>query len=386
MRFNKGLAIVGTTIAVSSVSAGAIAQSFAPGGLGGIFSGGGIYGGGGIGDIFSGGSLGDIFGDVLGGGGGGNLGGTIADIILGGNDVGGADPCNPVILNFAPTKSNCGGNDSLLGGVLGEILGNGSSDSIFDTVFDVVGAEMGLPSEITGIITGKSSIEDVFESILDDALTEVGLKTETSVIGAGGIPTYESLMESLTVPDGSSAGQPTEGLMTPNVIASLMNPTISMSTLTDVVSGRVLSAKGQEVAFARQAAGKTVTETSAQMGETADLVAGAQGVVAEGVNKMIGEQTSTQDTLKTAFTGLNLLHSQAIKLDSLAINQQALSNQMEAIGLDVAQEMNASLAVGGMSAALTNKQVQKTAQEQMAAKASLEREYGVGVRTFGAMR
>ncbi|NJM99857.1 MAG: hypothetical protein HC800_24390 [Phormidesmis sp. RL_2_1] len=193
-------------------------------------------------------------------------------------------------------------------------------------------------------------------------------------------------MDSLTISSAGNVGQATGGLLTPNVIGSLINPTLSMSALTDVVSGRVVSAEGQDMAFARQAAGKTVTETSAQMGQLTDMISQAHVAVAETINGAVMEQTSTQDTLKVALTGINTLNAKATEFDSIAASQRALSNQMEAISLDVAQEMNASLAVGGMSAALTNKQVQKTAQEQMAARASLESEYGVGVRTFGAMR
>lgn len=398
MQLTKRFVVMSSLAIVAGVGTSAVAQSFLPGGggLGDILGGGGglgeIYRSDGLGDIFggNGSGVGDIFSDVLGGSSGssGNGGGGLGGVL------GGIDPCNSVIVNFAPTDSNCGGSGSGggLGGLANEILtGGGSADSIFDTVFDVVGSELGLPDEITGVITGKNSIEGIFEEILDDALASIGIENGDAggggaSVGAAGIPTYESMLEALATGEDGSADAASQGLLTPNVISSLLNPTMSMSALTDVVTGRVLGEQGQQMMVARNTAGKTVTETSANMGQTANVVSQAQVAVAESINEKVLEQESTQDTLKEALTGMNLLAAQATQFDSIAANQRALGNQLGAINLDVAQDISATSAVNGRSLALTNKQLQKTSQENMAEKASLRSEFGVAVRSLGAMR
>lgn len=391
-------------VVLTSLGTVATAQSFLPGGgglgdvLGGGSGGGSIYSSGGFGDILSGGGVGSIFSDVLGGSGGGVEG--ILDSVLGGNILG-SQPCgNPAVLNIAPDydcSPNAGGS---AGGSIGELAqqiltggGSGGAQSIFETVFDVVGAQLGLPPEITGIFTGKTSVGNIFETIVDEALGAVGLETEigpvgsnNDLIGAAGIPDYDNVMKALSVQLNGDGLTESSGLYTPNVITSLINPTLTMGALTDVTAGRVIGEEGQQVALARDAAAKTVTETSSNMSVTADMASQAQMAVAETVTATAEEQTSTQDALKVVLGGMNMLQAQATQFDSLASNQRALTHQMQAINLGVLQELNAGVATNSRAMQLQNELAVKSSQEEKARNASLRHEFGIGVRSLGSMR
>ncbi|MEM9946138.1 MAG: hypothetical protein AAF810_08755 [Cyanobacteria bacterium P01_D01_bin.36] len=402
-KVGKPLAIA-SAVVLTSMGTVATAQSFLPGsgGLGNVLGGGGggIYSSGGLGDILSGGGVGSIFGDVLGGIGNDDFSG-ILESVLGGNVLG-SKPCgNPAILNIAPDYDCTPGSvGSTSGGGIAELAqqiltggSEGGAGSIFGTIFDVVGNELGLPPEITGIFTGKSNLGNVFEAIVDEALGAVGLKTEmgavgsnNGLVGAAGIPDYDNIMAALTVQLNGDGLTESSGLFTPNVIGSLINPTLTMGALTDVTTGRVISEEGQQVAIAREAAGKTVTETSGNMGITADMASQAQMAVAETVTATAEEQTSTQDTLKVVLGGMNLLQAQATQFDSLAAQQRALTNQMQTINLGVLQEVNAGVATNSRAIQLSNELAVKASQEEKARNASLRHEFGIGVRTMGAMR
>ncbi|MEM9005743.1 MAG: hypothetical protein AAGE59_19740 [Cyanobacteria bacterium P01_F01_bin.86] len=376
-------------IAATGLGSAAIAQSFLPGGggLDDVLGGQSIYSAGSLGAIFEGG-LGDIFGDVLGGD-----SGELLEDIFGGTPANQPTCGDIVIVNIAPdydcTAGNVGGN--VLGGLAHDIL-SGNSDSIFDTVFDIVGIELGLPEEIMGVITGKNDINSIFQDILDEALGSIGVEIgggegspERSVFGAAGLPDYENLLESMS--DGlEGETEETPGLLTPNVISSLIRPVQVMDVLTDTTAARILSEEGQEIMMARQAAGKTATETSAMMSQKADITSQAQVAVAQSMAKEIDEQISTQDTLKVALAGMNLLQAQATEFDSIAANQRALFNQMGALGLDIAQEANALAATAAKGAQLTNEQLTKEAQERMAEQASVRHEFSPGVKMLGAYR
>lgn len=374
----RTLLFAGLTVA-SSMGTVAIAQSFAPGGggFGDVFgSGGGIYQSGGIGDIFGGGGFGDIFGDVLGG-------------VSGGADCG---DLSGVIVNFAP-EYECGGGGSYpVGDIAGGIL-NGDTGGIFDTVYDVVGSELGLPSEVIDVISGDASVEGIFEDILNDALGSIGIEnaeagSDSSVVGAMGIPTYDEMMADIAG-EGNDSGlyaEDSPGLLTPNIIPSLMYPTRVMGALTETTSERVLGETGQALGAARSAGSKTAIETSGMMGQAADMSAQGQVAVMTTLAEEIGEQESTQDTLKVALAGMGILDAQSRQFDSIAANQRALGIQMSGLSLDVAQETNVGMAVTSRGIQQVNESLRSDEQKELAETASIFHEFSVGTKIYGAAR
>lgn len=378
------------------VSSGSAIAGFAPGGIfgGDIFGGGDLFGDIGLGDIFGG----DIFGDVFGGG------------VFG--DIFGNQDCDPNIINIAPdydcspdsVPGNGGGNIGF-GSIIGDIVnGNvGGKGGLFESIFEQVGGELGLPSEITDVILGRQGIEGIFGDLANDALRDIfggaGGNTpgsDSDVLGKVGVPIYDDLADIFKQGRAAKAPGPLEGepgerglsigstgLATPNVNAAIPVPTQLMGVLTDAVTDRALSSEGQEMIAGRTAAAKTTTEASSKLAQSSDMAYKGQMTVAEALLPVIEEQTSTQDTLKKALSGQTILQAQATQFHQMATNQRAMSNQLDALSLDVAQENYLTGAVTAKSVSLLNEQLQKDAQSEIAARRSLEYESGYALRSYG---
>ena len=308
-------ATVGLTIGLTS----AASASFLPSGsgLGGVFNStindaiGGAVGdsvGGAIGN--SGGTFYD-FGNVFSSGDGGFFGGILSGIegLLGLNE-GLTSPCGIIITNFDATNN-----------------GAECSSGVFDTIFEEVSGELGLPSEITGVLTGKNSVENVFSDIVNDALGQMGVSaTDPSVVGRQGLPSPEGLLDALiakkprlgnvnsiggNLPSEERASAASGNLATPGVNSTLTSRNDALRMLTQAVTDKGLSTKGQEITAARMTASQTISKASGKMGEASMKSAEDQMAAAVEMDGTIREQESTQDTLKEALSGMNLLQTQA---------------------------------------------------------------------------
>ena len=397
-----------TVIALSSLLAGgALSWAIAPGSnpLGNVLSGVGSSSG-------SGGAVGQIFGGILGGGGsrdtlydfetvfsegnassgitgifqdliGGIDGlGVIEDILASnGGDI--VSPCGVVIMNFAPTNSNgCG-------------AGDGAGNILFDTVFEEVGAELGLPQEITDVITGRQKIEDVIAETVGEAIeNDLGIELpETvngdSVLGAEGIPDPESLaevIETYTTVTSNASSDPQLNVFTPNVNTALSAPILANKVLTNAITNKGLSAEGQEISEARFISAQAAARTSGLMAESATDSAKKQMMSALRMNETIRDQESTQDTLKEALTGNLMLQTQSTQMLAGLSNQSALQSQMEQANLVVTQEMRDGVFANGLSLQLLNEQAVAKSQRDLAEKESLRYESMTPQRMMGAFR
>jgi hypothetical protein len=100
----------------------------------------------------------------------------------------------------------------------------------------------------------------------------------------------------------------------------------------------------------------------------------------------VREQTSTQDTLKEALTGMNTLQAQSTQLQAQANSQQAISTQVDGMSLQVAQEMRDGVFANGISLKTLNDQTLGESQRQMALDHSIRSDQATSIRTMGAFR
>ena len=385
-RLNKWM--VGGVIA-SFAMAGTASAAFMPGGIPGL--------GGGNGGTFydfesvfseSGGGIGGLFGDLFSGIDG--LG--IVDDLLGKGGGSFVSDCGVVIMNIAPSDGDCGESGPL----------------VFDSVFDGVAGELGIPEDIAGVVTGRTSLDSIFESVLNEQLTQLGIPgvgdgSENSVIGQQGIPDPNGVLDELmrasrkqslgldlppgVLPDSNTTGSQIAGnVLTPGVNSSLAQPLVALGLLTDAVTSKGLSTDGQQVSKARITAAQAATRTSGMIGQQATEVAQHQLEAAVEMDTTIKEQTSTQDALKEAMSGMNLLQAQSSELMAQSITQQALSTQIEGMNLQIDQEMRDGVFSNGLSLEALNDQALAASQRQMAEKSSLVYESRLGMNLMGAWR
>jgi hypothetical protein len=402
-RIRRSLAIAATVSLM--VAGGVSAAGLMPGepNIGNIMNG-TVFGGGGGGTFYdfesvfaegggNGGFLGigGIFNDLFGGADG--LG-ILEDII--GGEGGLVSDCGIVIMNFAPSESNpdCAG---------------GAGSTLYDTVIGEVTGELGLPDEITGILTGRSSVEDLFADLMKEELAKIGVESGGGEFGVGdlvgkeGIPTPDGLLDELlaaeskptftatldgNLPSASeeSSADPAISMMTPGVNTTLTKPVIALGLLTKAVTDRGLSAEGQEVTSARNMAAQASSRTSGIIGEKSVESAEKQLEAATEMDTTVREQTSTQDTLKEALTGMNTLQAQSTQLQAQANSQQAISTQVDGMSLQVAQEMRDGVFANGISLKTLNDQTLGESQRQMALDHSIRSDQATSIRTMGAFR
>jgi len=392
------------TAAVSLVLGGAVsAAGFAPGtpsigdlvggGLFGSSSGGTFYdfesvfadgAGGSDGFLGLSGILNDLFGGADG------LG-IIEDIIGGGDGL--VSDCGIIIMNFSGSCSA----DSM-----GNIL--------FDTVIGEVSSELGLPDEIAGVLTGRQSIEGIFADLLNEELGKLGIPTGSesevleagTVVGKQGLPSPNGLLDKLLAasakpsftptPGGSLpaqrkvSGTPALNVMTPGVNTSLVKPMLALKMLTSAATDRGLSPKGQDVTSARNMAAQASARTSGIIGKKSVESAEKQLEAAAEMNDTVREQTSTQDALKEALTGMNMLQAESTQLQAQANSQQAISTQVDGMSLQVAQEMRDGVFTNGISLKTLNEQALADSQKEMALNHSIRSEQAVPIRMLGAFR
>lgn len=399
-KLQRSVVIAGT--ASLAIGSAVSAAGFMPGGLGDI--GGGLFGGGDSGgtfydfeSVFSDGSsgggsdslgLGGVFNDLFGGSDG--LG--IIEGLIGGDGGGLVSDCGIIIMNFS------GGCDS-------DSLGN----ILFDTVMGEVSSELGLPDDIAGIMTGRQSVEGLFADVVNEELAKLGVGGSKggfelgSIVGQQGLPSPDGLLDELltgskkptftsttggnlpTMGDGKSGGV-AASVLTPGVNTSLVKPMLALEMLTKAVTDRGLSEKGQEVTTARNMAAQASARTSGMIGEKSIESAQKQLEAAAEMNDTVRDQESTQDTLKEALTGMNMLQAESTKLQAQANSQQAIASQVDGMNLQVSQEMRDGVFANGISLKTLNDQALAESQREMAANHSTRAENAVPLRMMGAYR
>ncbi|MEM6453015.1 MAG: hypothetical protein AAF703_22195 [Cyanobacteria bacterium P01_D01_bin.105] len=341
-----------------------------------------------FGSIFSSGS-GNIFNDIF-----SEVTGEVERILATNNSGGLVSPCGIVIMNFA---EDYGCTDETV------------YPDIFGTIFGQVSRELGLPGEVADVVIGRRAPEDIFQEALKDTLAHARLPDITTlshegkaVLGKQGLPTPTELLEILTadvsgIPNGSvntvggalpmssiiSRGQ---GLATPNVNPSLVTANQAQRILTEAVTNRGLSSVGQDITDARMTAAQTVSRTSGKLGASSFETAEQQMEAAVQMDTTIKAQTSTQDTLKEALSGMNLMQAQATELAATANNQMALSAQLDNLDLQVGMEMRDGVFSNGRSLQLLNDQMLQSSQRELADRESMRYEFGQGLRLMGAYR
>lgn len=386
--------------------AGAVSASIAPGGIGGLGNlGGGLFGGGNSGgtfydfeSVFSEGSgggggflgLGGIFNDLFGGADG--LG--IIEDLIGGGSGGLVSDCGIVIMNFS-----------------GECDTGSTGNILYDTVIGEISDELGLPSELEGILTGRNSVGDIFADILNEELGELGVSTAGSdggfgggsIVGQQGLPSPDGLLDELLAGNaqpgftsttggnlptsgGGSGGKPVINVMTPGVNTTIVRPVLALEALTKAVTDKGLSVAGQEATTARNIAAQASARTSGMIGEKSVEAAKKQLEAATEMDGTIREQESTQDTLKEALSGMNMLQAEAASLQAQANSQQAISAQVDGMNLQIAQEMRDGVFTNGISLKELNDQALSASQREMALNQSQRAEAAIPMRTLGAFR
>ena len=287
----------------------------------------------------------------------------------------------------------------------------GGGSILYDEVMGTVSNELGLPPELSGILTGRTSVGDLFESVLLEELGKIGIGTNGGqtgselggLIGKRGLPDPTNLLDQLLVankntglvkdpvfggiPVDSSGGKvKSPNIFTPTVNASLMQPVLALDILTRAVTDKGLSAKGQDATQARSMASQASARMSGQIGEKSIESAENQLKAAVEMDETVREQTSTQDTLKEALTGINMLNAQSTRLEAEASNQRALAAQIDTMNLQATHEMRDGVFATGLSLKQMNKQMMKEASSEMAEDSSMRTERDLGLRMMGAYR
>ena len=350
---------------------------------------GGVFGGGGGGTFYD---FENVF-DTTSQGGGGLFGDILGGILGDGSSGGISSPCGIVIMNYADP---------------GCTSGRDGYGNVFDTVFGTVSDELGIPSDISDIVTGRASVESIFQEALNEVFREAGLSRgpnpngEGATIGTQGLPDPDGVLDRLLAnatkpsdPNGLGGSLPggedkstisANTLAAPNVNPALAAANTAQRLLTEATTTRGLSSKGQEVTEARMMAAQTVSRTSGQAAEASTTTATDQMTAAVEMDATIREQTSTQDTLKEALSGMNLMQAQSTELAAQANTQRALSTQLDNLNLQVDSEMRDGVFSNGRSLQLMNNQLLGESQKDMSEAASARAESAQGLRMFGVYR
>lgn len=276
---------------------------------------------------------------------------------------------------------------------------NSSSKSVFDVMVSTVQSELGLPDEVIDVINGGNPL-DVLSGVLNDAMADLGLGNINlaDVLGKMGIPVESEVFNVLKTETqksdaqifGNSATIPaTEAtaseMATMNVNPSLITSVQALGAVTKAITASGLTEEGQEITQARQKASTASVVASEQMASQGTALAESQLEAAQELAPIIESQTSTQDVLKEALSGIALLQAQSIQMDAYSNEQRALGAQLEAFNLQTLSETRNGVFGVAEGVLNTNEQLIRNYQQDLATKTSNRVRFNTGIRTISTM-
>ncbi|MEO0373724.1 MAG: hypothetical protein AAF329_03650 [Cyanobacteria bacterium P01_A01_bin.17] len=234
-----------------------------------------------------------------------------------------------------------------------------------EDIFDIDLGGLGGLGDILGDM-GLPDIGGIFDTILGDILGGNCFMPTDCPIGTGGETGNPG------TPGSNSPGSPTAVLggaaanITPGV-----NPTVAVnvdaiSALTEATAAIGLSEEGQAATKTRLDAAATGADNSQALVDQSIQALAQQAEAAGQVVTSTNEQTSTQDVLKTALSGLVQLQVATSSQVAYGRQQDAISTQLSLLDLHFAREQRDGTFVNGKNLQLVNQQLNQSLQRDIA--------------------
>ena len=240
-----------------------------------------------------------------------------------------------------------------------------------------------------GSILGDMGLPDPGE-IFDDILGDI--------LGGENCFLPQSCPSSNNPPGG---GTNTPGGNTPPVLSVLsgasasitpgVNPTVAanvdaVGTLTEAMTAIGLSEEGQAATKQRLTAAQTGADNSKALVEQSIQALAQQAEAADQVVASTNEQTSTQDVLKTALSGMVSLQFTTSSQVAYGRQQDAINTQLSVLDLHFGREIRDGTFVNGKNLQLLNQQLNQSIQRDMATSAGATEDAARTTRLVHVMR
>ena len=305
---------------------------------------------------------------------------------------------SPANASLIPSNIDFG---SIGAGGLGDI--GGLSDIIGD-----LGINLPDISSILGDIT--AGIPDLSIGGLED-IFNIGNIDLGSILGDMGLPDpgeiFDDILgdilggENCFLPQSCPGGNNTPGETTPPVLSVLggasasitpgVNPTVAanvdaVGTLTEAMTAIGLSEDGQAATKQRLTAAQTGADNSKALVEQSIQALAQQAEAADQVVASTNEQTSTQDVLKTALSGMVSLQVTTSSQVAYGRQQDAINTQLSVLDLHFGREIRDGTFVNGKNLQLLNQQLNQSIQRDMATSAGAAEDAARTTRLVHVMR
>ena len=294
----------------------------------------------------------------------------------------------------------------------GSIGAGGLSDigSLGDIIGDL-GINLPDISSILGDIT--AGIPDLSIGGLED-IFNIGTIDLGSILGDMGLPDPGDILGDIlggencflpqNCPGGNNTpggGTNTPGENTPPVLSVLggasasitpgVNPTVAanvdaVGTLTEAMTAIGLSEDGQAATKQRLITAQTGADNSKALVEQSIQALAQQAEAADQVVASTNEQTSTQDVLKTALSGMVSLQVATSSQVAYGRQQDAINTQLSVLDLHFGREIRDGTFVNGKNLQLLNQQLNQSIQRDMATSSAATEDAARTTRLVHVMR
>lgn len=283
---------------------------------------------------------------------------------------------------------------------------------------DIVGdLGINLP-DISGILDDiTAGIPELSIGGLDDILS-IGNLDLSNILGEMGLPDPSEIFDDIlggvlergrcflpqTCGSGtttSNGGINTAGGEPPSVLSVLggasssitpgVNPTVAanvdaVGTLTEAMTAIGLSDAGQAATQQRLTAAQTGVDNSQALAQQSIEALTQQADAADQVVASTNEQTSTQDVLKTALSGMVSLQVATSSQVAYGRQQDAVNTQLSVLDLHFGREIRDGTFVNGKNLQLLNQQLNQSIQRDIATSAGATEDAARTTRLVHVMR
>ena len=300
----------------------------------------------------------------------------------------------PDNIDFGSIGSGNSGSFGNLGNIIGDLGFNlpDISGVLGDVTTEIPDLSMGSLEDMLNIgnidignIVGEMGLPDlgnIFDDILGDVIgNNCFLPQSCGGNTPGGINSPESNTPPvLTVLEGASAS------ITPGVNPTVAANVDAVGTLTEAMTAIGLSEEGQTATKQRLTAAQTGADNSKALVEQSIEALAQQASAADQVVTSTNEQTSTQDVLKTALSGMVSLQVATSSQVAYGRQQDAINTQLAVVDLHFGREIRDGIFVNGKNLQLLNQQINQSIQRDMATSAGTIEDAARTTRLIHVMR